>query len=426
MTLFEFNFNDIEYNYLGKVIQLKRKNFDLVLSVIVNNIIHEGVDTNGYTIIHSKKFITAYASYKVYINYFINRGILIRDYYIVGYKSWGYRFTELFKQQVQLTRIIYYPDKKVDKKVVKVTNQDCLNVDPKTLQRLKKNFRSCTIDFDLQKKQLNKTYDEWGNYIDIRKWFRNNLLLHKWQKGYEIFTFTTNRLYTNFTSLSSHVRKNNIKLNENLVEFDIPNSFPLMVSIYMRNENPHITSDYDFQQYCSSVISGTFYTSLMNGLNSIRNCNKKGNENDYSTRLLSRSEVKLLFQIYLNGDNNRQPYLNSLRPSINEYMYMKYPCVHEIILATKIGGKGNVYNTLVEIETKFIFDVIKVLYEKYDDIKILTCHDALYVSNLNYDKVKEVWDSKMNDLIKDLPFDSNEDYLNLPESRISIFEEDDI
>lgn len=417
MTLFEFNFKDINYNYKGTIIKLKKKNFDLVLSVIVNNIIYKGADKNGYTPINSKRFLSAYYKYEVYVNYLIYRGIIERDYYIKGMRAFGYRFSDFSKQDIKIHKIIYYPSIKENVKTEK-QKQNIINVDNPTLKRLKKDFNSCVIDFDLQNNQIEKTYNVWGNYIDIQKWFRNNLNLYKWQKGYKTFCFTSHRLYNNFTSLSSHIRKKNIKLNNNedLVEFDIHNSFPLMVAIFMRNENPNIIMDYDFKEYCSSVIGGTFYKDLTLGLNSIRNCQKQGNEDDFSARLLSKLEVKQLFQIHLNSDIGRYPYLNGMRPFINEYMSLKYSCVHEKILDTKKYGKNNVYYRLVEIESQFIFGIIKELYETFDDIRILTCHDAIYVGESFKERVQVIWDANMKELIKDLPYDECEDNLDILES----------
>jgi len=128
----------------------------------------------------------------------------------------------------------------------------------------------------------------------------------------------------------------------------------------------------------------------------------------------------------LNGDSNRQPYLNGMRPLINEYMSMKYPCIHDIVLETKKVGKNCVYNALVRIETQFIFSVIKELYEKYDCLKILTCHDAIYVPLSFEERVELIWNEKMKEFVRDLPCDEGENALDLFDSSISIFEVDDI
>jgi len=429
MVLFEFNINDTAFNHNGKCINLKKKNLNLLLSLIANKIIYNGVDRNGYTSISSTLLKSTYSRYNIYLDYLIRVGKIERDYYTEGKKCYGYRYSELFKNEIKIKAIIYISNNKKQKPEKKDTSHDSINIDPFILKRLRRDLNSCTINFDLRKNQLEKTCDEWDNFIDIGKWFRNNLSLHKWLKGYRTFSFASNRLYTNFTSLSSHIRINNIKLNdENLVEFDVRNSFPLMVAIYSLSENPSLINDYDFRQYCASVVLGTFYNTLTMGLNGIRNCNKKGKEAEYSTRLLSKSEVKQLFQIYLNGDSKRQPYLNGMRPLINEYMSMKYPCIHDIVLETKKVGKNYVYNALVRIETQFIFGVIKELYEKYDWIKILTCHDAIYVPLSFEERVELIWNEKMKEFVRDLPYDEGADAfeLDIKESSNSIFEEDDI
>jgi hypothetical protein len=429
MVLFEFNINDTAFNHNGKCINLKKKNLNLLLSLIANKIICNGVDKNGYTSISSTLLKSTYSRYNIYLDYLIRVGKIERDYYTEGKKCYGYRYSELFKNEIKIKAIIYISNNKKQKPEKKDTSHDCINIDPAILKRLKRDLNSCTINFELTQNQLEKTYDEWDNFIDIGKWFRNNLYLHKWLKGYRTFSFTSNRLYTNFTSLSSHVRESNIKLNgENIVEFDIRNSFPLMIVIYLKNENSDVITNHDFQEYCASVIDGTFYNCLQTGLNAIRNNNKKDNEDEYSTRLLSKSEVKQLFQIYLNGDSKRQPYLNGMRPLINEYMSMKYPCIHDIVLETKEVGKNCVYNALVRIETQFIFSVIKELYEKYDCIKILTCHDAIYVPLSFEERVELIWNEKMKEFVRDLPCDEGADAfeLDIKESSNSIFEEDDI
>ena len=420
MVLFEFDFKERVYNFKGKEVKLKEKNFDLLLTVIVKNYIYKGVDKNGYTIISSNLLRKTYSRYKIYLDYLIRVGKIERDYYVVGEKSYGYRLTEFFKRDIEIANITYYPSERGNVKEKNCTIMDSIIIELQISKRLKRDFNSCLIDFDLKKNQIEKTYDEWGNYIDIGKWFRNNLNLYKWKKGYISYGFTSNRLYTNFTTLSSHVRKSNIKLNgENIVEFDIHNSFPLMVAINLKNVNPKIISDPDFEQYCTSVINGTFYNDLTKGLNSIRNCNKKGNEDDLPIRLLSKTEAKLLFQIYLNGDIGKSPYINGIRPFINEYMSRKYGSIHELIQSIKVNEKNNVYYTLVKIETRFVFSIVSKLYQQYNDIKILTCHDAIYVPLSFRDRVQKVWDDEMKEFVKNLPYEIDND-LELMDSFISI------
>lgn len=139
-------------------------------------------------------------------------------------------------------------------------------------------------------------------------------------------------------------------------------------------------------------------------LNAIRNCGKKGNEDDYSTRLLSRNEVKQLMQIFLNGDNDKTYYLNGLRPELNKLMEMKYLKLFEIVKSFKDNG-DKLYYALVAIETNLIMGIVSDLYNTYNDIKILSCHDAIYCPKGFKQKTQQIWDKHIADFIKDLPIE---------------------
>ena len=106
--------------------------------------------------------------------------------------------------------------------------------------------------------------------------------------------------------------------------------------------------------------------------------------------------------MYLNGSTKRIAYLNGVQSDIQKYMQMHYEDIDEIILRIK-SSDNKIYFKLVAIETQLILDIISELYEKFDDIKILTCHDAIYVPSSFEEQVKIVWDKHMNLFTKDLP-----------------------
>jgi len=270
-----FNFEDKEFNKNGKIIKLKAEVFKDILNLYALQTIYNGTDLKGYTIISSQKIKKVFSRYKPYIDYLRFNNYIERSNYIVGKKSYGYRLTEHFKKDISINKITYYPN---NKKIKKKSNNYTIPVKEWVNARLKKDFNSCEIVFNLNQKQLEKTKDEWGNFIDIGKWFNNNVKLYKWTEKTttRYYTWSSNRLYTNFTNLSSHIRLNNVMLNnEPIVEFDISNSFPLMLAKYCFIEKPDIANDYNFKEYCSSVINGSFYSKLQTKLNNIRNCNKK-------------------------------------------------------------------------------------------------------------------------------------------------------
>ena len=295
MIKFEFKINDkIEYQYDDETVILTQKNLNTILDLIANEILNKGVNKNGYVDIHSSKFSSAFERYEPYLSYLLRYEMVERDYYIKNEKPYGYRFTELFKGYMEISKIYYNTDLNENPKNIQEYDST-ISINKSVYHRLTKDFLNAQVIYYPQKEQIEKTKDEWDNFININKWLYNNTELCKWKKRYVFFKWSRQRLYTNFVNLSSHVRAKNIKLNnEKIVEFDITSSFPLMLAQFCLKQKPEIFEDYEFRKYCTAVIEGKFYNELMAGLNSIRNCTKGDKESDVSTRLLSKKEAKTL------------------------------------------------------------------------------------------------------------------------------------
>jgi len=406
MTIFQFDFNDVYTTCDKKQIKLRGDNFNKILNLYANLTMRNGTDENGYTVIHSSKLKATYSGYKKYIDYMISEGWIKRSYYKKGEKSYGYRLTESFKKELKIKSLYHYPSKSKQSKNNGLNIS--INVEPWVKKRLKADFNKCTVDYDLSRKQLEKTKDSWGGFIQIGKWFINNRNLAKLQKGRNLsYYWKSGRLYTDFTYLSSKVRSNNILLNdEKIVEFDIKSSFPLMLAKYCLNISPDIVDDHDFLEYCTSIINGDFYKDLQYRLNELRNCyNKEGLESDVSTRYLTRKETKELFQIYLNGNYKKTPLLNGLRPEINSIIKCRFPEIHKIIKDIKDNGEM-LYCELVKLETELIMSIIEDLYIEYPNVLILSCHDAIYVPESFQQSVSLVWNQWISDFTKDFPRDN--------------------
>ncbi|WP_340113653.1 hypothetical protein [Maribellus mangrovi] len=405
MIILEFNFDDnIEFNHNGKLYKLRRRNFNKVLNLISKSILYKGVDYNGYTTIHNSVFNSGYTGYQAYLDYLVKYEYIKRDYYEVGVRPYGYRFTEFFKSQIEVNRIIYRTKPRTTQKRIQKFNEDVC-IKEHINDRLIEDFMdaSKSVVYYPRKKQIEKTKDEWGRYFDIKKWLSNNIKLHKWKKEYLIYKWSKNRLYTNFTFLSSHIRANNILLNnEKIVEFDIRSSFPLMLALYCLDVSPDLIYDYDFESYCSSILTGQFYSKLTQGLNNIRNITKGNHESDISNRFLSKNEAKILFQMYVNGNSKKTHYLNGLRTDINRYMEIYYPQIHLLLLNLKESGEKP-FTVLAKIESQIIFDIVEELYLEYDDIRILTCHDAIYVPASFESETDIIWNKHMDRLKSRLP-----------------------
>ena len=397
-----------------KLTPLEIDNYIKVLNVIAKAIMNNGVDHNGYTEISAKKFKDAYSGYNKYLKSLMHLGLIDRDYYVVSKKSFGYRFSEYFKERTKI-KTIY-----IDKKPSKLNNKPLdipisINLD----KRLKKDFRSVSLVYSPYDKPLKKTYDQWDNFIDIGKWLVNNVKMANWKKGNLSYQWKSKRLYTNFTYLSSHIRTENILLDgEKLIEFDIPNSFPLFLSLYCLQQKPNLKDDYDFKHYVELVVEKKIYDYLQGKANNLRNVRKSGDEGETDTRLITRTEMKLVFQQYLNGNNNKLAYVNGVQVDINYIMRNHFPFLHDTILELKkefegvsdvnstdtVDHRNIVYHTITELETNFIFDIVDDLYKTYPDIKILTVHDAIYVPKSYKSKVEEIWNKYIENLIEPLNY----------------------
>ena len=368
----------------NKPVKLYAKNLNKILNLISHTIMWNEPDKYGYYSINCFKFKNTHSRYKIYLRYLIRNFYIERNRYKVGEKSFGYRFTNSFKESAEIKRIFLKSDFKTR---LEVNDDNTTNyINESTKERIRKDFLSAQIIYNLKEEQIPKSKDEWDRYINIGKWIKDNIELNKWSEKKRTFNWSSNRLYTNFVRLSSPIRLNNIKLNkEDLVEFDIKSSFPTMLAKYCIEIKPEIVNDYEFKKYCTDILDGKFYGKLAQGLNSIRNCNKPYTYYDFDknrinkdARRVGRNDAKELFQIYLNGDYTKIAYLNYTQSEIRKFMELNYTLLHEIIKDLK-DRNIKVYDVLVEMESRLIFKIIEELYSRYDDIRILTCHDAIYV-----------------------------------------------
>ena len=410
MLIFKFSIGNVNYNYKGSMVRMKDDNFNLVLSVIARKLMDKRTELKmGFIEIPSEIFKSEYDNYAVYIDYLVHNKVVQRKPYDPeNHICFGYRFTDSFIRALTIQGVIYYDYDKIKKCNTIISNSDIV-IDKQLLNRLKRDFYS--VKFDLN--NIVKPYIEGTNYVDSGKYFRNVFNLYKWSKGknYRSFSISSNRFYTNFTTLSSEVRRQNILLNnEALVEFDISSSFPKMLGLYCKLVNPEIEKDPDFVKYCTVVKGGTFYDLLAYELNKTINSdnnnirtNKQGQQ--VSHKLLDKKAVKQLFQVFLNGNVKRTPYLKGYSNSfIREQFAMLFPCVAEEIIKVKEADE-KIYFKLVKIETQFILNVVADLYSRFPKVKVLVLHDAIYVPNSFELQVKNVWDLHINNLLSELPDD---------------------
>ena len=410
----EFNIETVEY----KGNRLLKRGFNNVLNTIVNGMLYSITDKNGYVDIYYKIFESGTYkqwNYKEYIDYLVVQGCIKRSPFIKGKKSFGYRLEHNFILNLKITKLIS-EDSDVNLDMIGkslfgdidlVDYKLDTKIDDKILNMLLIDFKDIKIDYNYD--LIEKEWDKWDNFILTKKWFNNNVRLFRWYDGHSSFNLSRGRLYSSFTNLSSSVRKKHIYLNnENLEEFDISSSYLLMLCLFSMKIEPSLKTDYDFKTFCTHVINKDIYKKLTGGLNEIRNSNTTGNEQDDETdvRLISRNETKEVFQRWLNGEKDNV-FINGINVNIGKYMEMKYTCIYDIVQRMK-KYVNTTYDTMVVIETQYIMHVVKKLYEEISDVKILTCHDAIYVQESLKNEVGEIWDREFDGAVRNLPYEKYE------------------
>ncbi len=408
MNILKFNFKPTVFSFKGKDYKIKPIYVDLILSFIVDRIIYTEESVNGYVDIPAFTLKKLYDNYWVYIAYLIEKGIIERKpYSVTNHKCYGYRFCYMFMRNLQITEVVLNNPSESKTDCKGVPNEDQALVDYKIIQRLKSDFQSAEVDTT----NIDRVRIENTPYVDAKKYFYNVIQLFKWKTGSEhiYYQWKSNRLYNNFTFLSSHYRLSNVKLNnEPIVEFDISSSFPFMLAVYCIKVKPDILNDIDFKEYCTSIKQKFFYEDLTDLLNITKDCDSRKvkidkNENEITHRPFTKGIVKRLFQIFINGETNRVPFIEGYSNSfIKEQFALKYPCIYEIIEQVKSTNQ-QIYYKLSKIESEFILGIIADLYIKFPEIKILTCHDAIFLP-ISYKEIGiEVWEKHMNKLYISLP-----------------------
>lgn len=475
--LFDFGLQNSTTIYNDKLFKIKGDIINKLLSIIAVDYIYKQPNPQGYIEIPASIFKKAHSNYKPYIYYLIYNNIIECDNYFVykfqdiishkplydmleRTKCMGYRFSWEFSKSANVIKTIYYkktiqqkktknPKKQHQKQLADPNNLPQISINPETFNRLKRDFRSAHITTLIPRK-INQ--DD-SKYIDLSRWFRNIVQLHRWKNISSTYKLKANRIYSNFTFLSSYVRKECITLSgEAIKELDIHNSFPVMLAVYAIQQNPGLKADYDFIKYCTWIKSGQFYDLLKHKLNEYIDSDTNTREKKYQKQLakarkhfdrtgeklkiadfrdtpkrqLTRKAIKELFQIYLNGDKKRSPLVKGYGDSfIRKQMKQYFACIDELVSYDK-SNKGMIYYILSMIETSFILGIVEELYAKYPDIRILTCHDSIYYPFSYNDKVEEVWYRHLNILYNMLPDDDDsEDIIKMCAEIEDFFENED-
>lgn len=353
--------------------------------------------------ISCSKFKSINKNYILYIDFLRHKEIIYRKNYVKGVSSFGYMFSDYFKNSIKVTDIIFKSGNKGT--TGKKNNGKLFVMDVDTYNKLKNDFRSIKVNVDT----VEKEYNDFG-VAEFKKYLRNCIGLHKIRSGYLYFKMKTGRLYSPFTFLSGQVRSNHITLSKSkLASFDIPNSYPLFLTLWCIDKGID-TNDYDFIDWCENIVAGRdkndkniFYKELRLKFDGLRNSDikeKYRKDVDVTTAIskphISYNQAKEYFQKWLNGDEQD----NFINNTFKSY----YSSIYDLV--DKAAYK--MYDELVVMESEFIFNkIVKRCYDEIEGVKILTCHDQIYFQQEYYSDVEEIWNEEIKELYSKLPIEDD-------------------
>lgn len=179
---------------------------------------------------------------------------------------------------------------------------------------------------------------------------------------------TNGRIDTNLTNLKSDL-KQFISIS-GLVQIDISNSQPYILSLYLNPSLCRNFLDEDYSKYKSWTEKGVFYENFMKEY-----FNRKG-------ILLKREEIKdIMFCIFYSKNTS---YLKE-----KEVFKSIFPSVYSIIEKEKITKHNQLAIKMQQLESEICIDIICQELDK-EGIKYFTIHDAWVVDKFDEIKVKEI------------------------------------
>jgi hypothetical protein len=373
---------------------LSTSTLESILSMITVKYLYntyESVPIYGY------EFKKIANDYRQYLNHLSEKEIiLIDESYEKGEFPKSYLFTDYFKAYSVITDLqVGRSDNNSVEKEQKVT----VDVDSRVSERIQSDFKEIRIKSDPVQKETMFYNDGGIPVVKFRKFLTNEINLYRLRnKAYE-FKLSGGRFFTPFTRLSKDIRENYFYFDTRLVGLDIKNSFPLWLSIWLINHG--ITVDYDTQEFFQGCVDGTIYMELAHQFNKTKD---SFNHQETEKPEITRSDVKPLFALWLNGDNSRDNLTNHV---FRAY----YPEIFSCIETFKDGRKDIMYYELVKLETEFIFNTIcKHLYSEIPDIKLITCHDQIYFEERCLEEVRLIWDTEINKVYARLPIDNESEF----------------
>lgn len=329
-----------------------------------------------------------------YLEFLESKDVIKRNkHYVKGKTPRKYYFNDYFKNRCKIIDIYYNIGGMVDKNG-KMDNRD---------NRLYRDL----LDLEMvDNYRIDRRYD-YINGVEVCKfksYLKNHIEMFN-MKNNRTYKWEHERVYTPFVFLNKEVRLNNFSFSDDkLFSLDIPSSFPLFLSIWCIKKGID-KNDYDFIEWCSYIKEGRdkygksmIYKRLRELFDANRNSDgvEKYNKTlNVMTKIdkphIYYEKAKIYFQRWLNGDNKKNIFINNV---FKQY----FPSIDNLV-------RGRImYYELEKLEKYFIFDiVVNKLYKEIDGIKIITCHDQIYIQDKYKESAQSIWNYELNKLYDMLP-----------------------
>jgi len=172
------------------------------------------------------------------------------------------------------------------------------------------------------------------------------------------------RFHHNLTNLKKELRQYLTIDNDTLIGFDIVNSQPTFLGLYLNMLN---VDSNELNNYLKLCQNGQIYEHI-NGAN-------------FTTPLERQVFKKLLFSSVFFGK------VSYMSTNTGKKFQALFPSIYATIKAIKNEfGANYIANKLQSIESKFIFDLINYINtEAGGQVPLISLHDAIYTTESNYD-----------------------------------------
>lgn len=314
--------------------------------------------------------------YNYYINYLIDNKIIeLQSNYCVGKKTKTYRVPDIsfvgIKNIKNKDNVLLKKYRRIFT-INKLKEMNYKHIDLDLMIKIVENLDRVRLDY--------VSAEEYINSIKLTKKQRikNEHSIKSLKHDDMWYSFDKyGRFHSNLTTLKSEIRNRFLLIdNEPTVEIDITNSQPIFLTHLMSNHLENVDIE-EYEFFKQLVINGQLYPYMIK-----------------HTNYTDKKEIKKLIYTVLFGTNHGGKTENKIFKKL-------FPSIYEFIKFYK-KEKNNYRSLSYELqrsESNLLFNnIIKKILEKYPDLPFFTVHDSITVKMSDFDKVKDIFYTEINNI----------------------------